>query len=96
MTVREYFEANAEGDELRLITLSGDEPTQFLGLVRKPSGRIDLVDIWRDDTGSDFADSTVEELRQHSREWMQAIVGSCPAEERDEVEAEILPQIEAI
>lgn len=95
-TVKQYFEANATDEILMLIECSGDAPTQFLALSRKPSGRIDLVDLGCNDTGSDLSDSSVEELREQAREWLRCILGSCSIEEREEIEAEIAPQIEKI
>ena len=96
MTIQQYFESNAQGNELKLITCEGEEPTQFLGLSRKPDGRLDLVDLGCSDTGSDLRDCTIEELQQMAREWMGTILNSCSAEEKDELRAEILPQIAEI
>jgi hypothetical protein len=97
MTVSEYFTLRStDEDEYRLVEFEGDTPNQFLGLHRFEDGRIDLIDLGCSDTGSDISDSTVDELRQMAREWLTCILGSCSAEEREEIEAEALPQIEAI
>lgn len=96
MTIREYFDSHCGGeDEIRIVECSGDSPVQFLALKRI-DGRIDLIDLNCANTGSNLSESTIEELRQMALEWLNAIMSNCPAEERDEIKAEVLPQINAI
>jgi hypothetical protein len=79
-TVNELLAAN--DDWLYLVRFEND---QYLALKRQDDGRIDLVDIGCDDTGSDLSNWTIEQLETEISNWLNCIEAT-PEEKEDAFE----------
>jgi hypothetical protein len=72
-TVQQLFNASEIDGWLYLIRFDND---QFLALKRQKDGRIDLVDVGCDNTGSDLSGWSYEQLETEISNWLNCIEAS--------------------